>query len=195
MHSDSEIRAWIIGELIPTSEVWVAAIAGVTATAGVTKISSGGASELAGGKLASCHAERALRESRDPDRDLEPALSCAEGTTAAAASAQDDTRAATGDMAAKIIDKIVAMMALSGDMLDQLYVAPTWQRRGVGGAMLSAAMHARPAGLKLWTFQSNAPARRFYEARGFTAIEFTDGQRNEERQPDVLYEWKPGKRE
>ncbi len=87
--------------------------------------------------------------------------------------------------------KIIAMMALDGDMLEQLYVAPAWQRRGVGDGLLALAMRERPAILRLWTFQKNTPARRFYEARGFRAIEFTDGSRNEERTPDVLYEWKP----
>ena len=36
-------------------------------------------------------------------------------------------------------------------------------------------------------------ARQFYEARGFIASEFTDGSRNEEREPDVLYVWRAGK--
>ena len=89
---------------------------------------------------------------------------------------------------------IIAMMALDGAMLEQLYVAPAWQGRGVGNRLLALAMRERPAGLRLWTFQANTPARRFYEARGFRAVEFTDGARNEERAPDVLYEWK-GKEE
>ncbi len=87
--------------------------------------------------------------------------------------------------------KAIGMMALGGDMVEQLYIASASQRRGVGDAMLTLAMRERPVGLRLWTFQANAPARQFYEARGFKAIEFTDGARNEERTPDVLYEWKP----
>lgn len=43
--------------------------------------------------------------------------------------------------------------------------------------------------LYLWTFQRNAPARRFYEKRGFVLIEETDGARNEEKEPDALYLW------
>ena len=34
-------------------------------------------------------------------------------------------------------------------------------------------------------------ARHFYEARGFEAIAFGNGSHNEERCPDVLYEWRP----
>ncbi len=90
--------------------------------------------------------------------------------------------------------KAIGMMALEGNMVEQLYVAPAAQRRGVGDGLLALAMRERPAGLRLWTFQANTPARNFYEARGFKAIEFTDGARNEERTPDVLYEWKPAAR-
>jgi ribosomal protein S18 acetylase RimI-like enzyme len=93
--------------------------------------------------------------------------------------------------AGKIIGGIIGMMALEGEMVEQLYIAPAAQRRGVGDGMLALAMRERPATLRLWTFQANAPARRFYEARGFRAIELTDGARNEERTPDVLYEWSP----
>jgi len=85
--------------------------------------------------------------------------------------------------------RIVAVMVLDGEMIDQLYVSPAEQRRGVGDAMLAYAKKLRPTRLRLYTFQSNTPARRFYEARGFIAIEFNDGARNEERAPDVLYQW------
>jgi hypothetical protein len=43
----------------------------------------------------------------------------------------------------------------------------------------------------LWTFERNHRARSFYEKRGCVAIEFTDGSRNEERTPDVRYQWSP----
>jgi GNAT superfamily N-acetyltransferase len=87
--------------------------------------------------------------------------------------------------------RIVAVMVLGVDMVDQLYVAPGEQRRGIGDAMLAHAKHQRPEGLRLWAFQRNAPARRFYEARGFIAIQFTDGATNMEREADVLYRWTP----
>jgi hypothetical protein len=38
-------------------------------------------------------------------------------------------------------------------------------------------------------FQRNAPARGFYEARGFALVEETDGARNEEKEPDACYLW------
>jgi ribosomal protein S18 acetylase RimI-like enzyme len=115
VHSDAEIRAWVVEHMVPERETWVA----------------------------------------------------------------DDS------------SRIVAVMVLDGEMIDQMYVSPGSQRRGVGDAMLAHAKQLHPARLRLYTFQSNAPARRFYEARGFIAIDFNDGSRNEERAPDVLYEWTP----
>ncbi len=43
--------------------------------------------------------------------------------------------------------------------------------------------------IRLWTFQRNMPARRFCERHGFMAERQTDGARNEEREPDMLYYW------
>jgi GNAT superfamily N-acetyltransferase len=87
--------------------------------------------------------------------------------------------------------RIIAVLVLHDDEVDQFYVAPDAQRCGVGDAMLAHAKTLRPAGLRLWAFQRNAPARRFYEARGFVAIKFTDGSTNMEREADVLYQWTP----
>lgn len=83
----------------------------------------------------------------------------------------------------------VGFMALDGGHIDHLYVTPAHQKLGIGDALLAKAKELRPAGLKLWTFQRNLRARKFYEKRGFTALEFTDGSRNEEREPDLLYGW------
>src|SRR5271167_4222015 len=87
--------------------------------------------------------------------------------------------------------RIVAVLVLDGDEVEQFYVSPGDQRRGVGDAMLAHAKRLRPAGLRLAAFQRNTPARRFYEARGFIAKKFTDGATNMEREDDVLYEWTP----
>ena len=80
------------------------------------------------------------------------------------------------------------IIAFREGWIDQLYVLPTAQRRGVGKDLLQVAQNAFGR-LQLWTFQRNAPARRFYEARGFALIQQTDGARNEEKEPDVLYLW------
>lgn len=86
---------------------------------------------------------------------------------------------------------IVAMMSLSPGWLEHLYVHPQAQGRGIGAALLETAKRSDhgAAGLRLWTFQANAKARRFYERHGFAAEAFTDGSGNEERTPDVRYVW------
>ncbi len=87
-------------------------------------------------------------------------------------------------------DEVIALLVLDQEWIDQLYVDPTETGRGIGGSLLDHAKRLRPNGLKLWTFQSNLDARRFYEAHGFVATDTTLGD-NEEQAPDVCYEWRP----
>jgi GNAT superfamily N-acetyltransferase len=86
---------------------------------------------------------------------------------------------------------VVGLMVLNGELLSQLYLDPEWRGRGIGDRFVALAKERSPGGLTLWTFQVNKPAHRFYERHGFTAVEFTDGSRNEEREPDVRYDWRP----
>ncbi|MCZ0989765.1 GNAT family N-acetyltransferase [Streptomyces diastatochromogenes] len=86
---------------------------------------------------------------------------------------------------------VVGMMVLAGDLLSQLYLDPDWRGRGIGDRFVALAKERSPGGLTLWTFQVNKPAHRFYERHGFVAVESTDGSDNEEREPDVRYEWRP----
>jgi ribosomal protein S18 acetylase RimI-like enzyme len=87
--------------------------------------------------------------------------------------------------------RVVAMMALEDGALDQLYVAPDRQGRGIGSRLVELAKSRRPDGLQLYTFQVNERARRFYEHHGFLVALLGDGSGNEEGQPDVLYRWRP----
>ncbi|MFJ4324716.1 GNAT family N-acetyltransferase [Streptomyces tricolor] len=86
---------------------------------------------------------------------------------------------------------VVGLMVLHGESLSQLYLDPEWRGRGIGDRFVALAKERSPRGLTLWTFQVNKPAHRFYERHGFTAVEFTDGSGNEEREPDVRYVWRP----
>ena len=83
---------------------------------------------------------------------------------------------------------LVAIIAFRIGWIDQLYVLPEVQGRGVGSELLQVAKRAFDC-LQLWTFQRNLSARRFYEARGFALVEETDGAGNEEKEPDARYLW------
>ncbi len=83
------------------------------------------------------------------------------------------------------------MLALRPGWLEQLYVLPDWQGRGVGSALVEHAKRLQPSGLQLWVFASNKPAIAFYEPRGFRIVESTDGASNEERAPDHRMVWRP----
>ena len=86
---------------------------------------------------------------------------------------------------------LTGFIAFREGWIDQLYVLPGSQSRGAGSRLLAQARATHPD-LSLWTFQRNAGARRFYETRGFAVEEFTDGSRNAEKEPDVLYRWRRG---
>jgi len=80
---------------------------------------------------------------------------------------------------------------LQDDWLTYLYVHPDAIGTGIGHALFEHATTLRPDGMQFWVFQQNERARRFYESHGAVAVEFTDGSGNEERTPDVRYEWRP----
>ena len=91
-------------------------------------------------------------------------------------------------------DLIVGLMAISQDdrsgWIDHLYLLPGWIGRGIGTLLLDRARRELPSPIRLYTFQCNQDARHFYERRGFTAIASGDGSGNEEKCPDILYEWR-----
>ena len=92
---------------------------------------------------------------------------------------------------AQLGDVIVGFAARDGAWLEHLYVKVGWTGRGIGSELLnvvlSEARNVTPV-LRLYTFQCNEPARRFYEQHGFTAVALGDGSTNEEGEPDVRLE-------
>ena len=84
---------------------------------------------------------------------------------------------------------IVSFLALNGQVVRLFYTRPDRIGWGAGSLLLEAAKNSGVEALELWCFQANERARRFYEARGFRAIRFTDGADNEEKTPDVFYRW------
>lgn len=89
---------------------------------------------------------------------------------------------------ATVAGTVVGFAAAEECWLHHLYVDPAWQGRGIGTALLRTACDGSDR-VQLWVFQANDGARRFYERHGFTLGELTEGDANEERQPDARYEW------
>jgi putative acetyltransferase len=82
-------------------------------------------------------------------------------------------------------------IALLPGWIDHLYVDPAAHRQGIGTALVQFAQ-SQQAELRLYTFQANANALAFYERNGFHIEEMTDGQRNEEKMPDITFLWRQG---
>lgn len=87
--------------------------------------------------------------------------------------------------------RVVALLALSDDMIDQLYVTPDRIGTGIGSRLIATAKARRPDGLDLYCFAVNSRAGTFYEHHGFVAIATGDGSNNSEGQPDIRYAWRP----
>lgn len=99
------------------------------------------------------------------------------------------------DVSVALVDgEIVGMMAVTRDgfagWIDQLYIHPVFVKQGIGTQFIEQAKIKLGSPIRLYTFQANEGARRFYERHGFKTIEFSDGSQNEEKCPDVLYEWR-----
>jgi putative acetyltransferase len=110
--------------------------------------------------------------------------------------AEEDRRFLSGVMLAQndvwialVDDELAGFIAFSNGWVNQLYVAPADQGRGVGGRLLEVAQRANES-LQLWAFEENEPAIAFYERRGFRIVERTDGAANEARRADVRMVWR-----
>jgi GNAT superfamily N-acetyltransferase len=99
------------------------------------------------------------------------------------------TRAADADASDTAAEgSVVGVLVVEDpDWIDQLYVDPEQQHRGIGSELLALALEQLDGRARLWCFRSNTAARRFYERHGFVATAQTDGD-NEEGEPDVRYE-------
>ena len=84
---------------------------------------------------------------------------------------------------------IVSFLARQGEEVRLLHTRPDRIGVGAGTQLIDAEKASGIGALELWCFEANERARRFYEARGFRAIRFTDGAHNEEQMPDIRYRW------
>ncbi|KAM3098847.1 GNAT family N-acetyltransferase [Phormidesmis sp. 146-12] len=91
-------------------------------------------------------------------------------------------------------NKIIGMMALSTTegtgWIDQLYLHPDVVGQKIGTKLIERAKAELGSPIRLYTFQENQGAIRFYERHGFKAVQYRDGSENEENCPDILYEWR-----
>lgn len=90
-------------------------------------------------------------------------------------------------------ERVVGFVAISKDpchgWIDHIYLDPSTVGMGLGSLLLEHAKLTLGSPIRLYTFQQNADARRFYRRHGFREIELSDGALNEEKTPDVLLEW------
>ena len=100
----------------------------------------------------------------------------------------------TGDVTVVVVgDSVMGFIAISRDdshgWIDHVYLDPSTVGMGLGSLLLRKAMSLLGGPIRLYSFQQNEDARRFYRRQGFREIEFSDGLSNEEKTPDVLLEW------
>ena len=88
----------------------------------------------------------------------------------------------------KKTDKAVGILAVAQNNLDRLYIHNDYQGIGIGSRLLKIAKELSGGNLRLFTFEVNKGARKFYEKHGFEII--GRGFENEENLPDIMYEWK-----
>jgi ribosomal protein S18 acetylase RimI-like enzyme len=90
-----------------------------------------------------------------------------------------------------VVGVMVVEREVSCSRITQMAVDPAHVGRGIGSTLLQHAFRGCRSPIRLYTFQANAGARRFYERNGFRIVRLSDGRENEERCPDVLYEFVP----
>lgn len=99
------------------------------------------------------------------------------------------TRQVTVALVDGVLVGVLAQATVDGcQWVEQLYVHPSHVGQGLGSLLLAQAIAGARLAVRLYTFQQNLGARRFYERHGFAAIALSDGSTNEEKCPDVLYE-------
>lgn len=89
---------------------------------------------------------------------------------------------------AHVDGKLVGFIARDESQIHALYVLPGFQNQGVGTALLDDAKGCCDL-LRLWSYQENLTASRFYASRGFAELERTDGSANDTQLPDIYFEW------
>jgi len=84
-------------------------------------------------------------------------------------------------------EAVVGLLAASSRKISQLYVHVDYQNKGIGSRLLNLAKQESDGSLRLFTFECNQRAQRFYEKHGFRIV----GRGFEENWQlnDIEYEW------
>jgi putative acetyltransferase len=81
---------------------------------------------------------------------------------------------------------IVGFIAVDATHINQLAVDVNYQHSGIGSALLRYLLSTTVGSWRLFTFQRNVSARRFYERHGFCVVRFGVSP-PPENEPDVEY--------
>lgn len=88
------------------------------------------------------------------------------------------------------VNRIVGLLSMGDGTVHNLYIRPGFQGRGIGHRLIETAKTCSGGELRLWVFEPNEGAIRFYERHGFVTVRKTDGRENEEKVPDRLMGWR-----
>lgn len=61
----------------------------------------------------------------------------------------------------------VAIISITGSLIEDLYVRPDCQQKGYGTTLLNSSLSKCCATPMLWILENNSAAQRFYEKNGF----------------------------
>ena len=92
----------------------------------------------------------------------------------------------------KAISAVIGFMASTPDNILQLYIHVSHQNKGIGSMLVSIAKQRSRGRLRLFTFEANKNAQRFYERHGFKVV--ARGFEKEWQLEDIEYEWSAANR-
>lgn len=85
--------------------------------------------------------------------------------------------------------EVQGFLAKNNGYVHALFVSEKMRGLGLGHRLLRGAQMEEYA-LDLWTYQANTAAQRFYLREGFSETERSDGAGNDEKLPDIRFQWK-----
>jgi ribosomal protein S18 acetylase RimI-like enzyme len=83
--------------------------------------------------------------------------------------------------------KVVGFLAATTDTISQLYVHVDHQSKGIGSMLVNLAKQNSNGRLRLFTFERNKNAQRFYEKHGFKIV--ARGFEKHWQLEDIEYQW------